>query len=35
MEGLCKMVNLRGGVTTFRDNVKLLAEILRYELPRL
>jgi hypothetical protein len=32
MEGLYKIVNLRGGVTTFRDNVKLLAEILRYEL---
>jgi hypothetical protein len=29
MEGLCKIVNLRGGLTTFRDNVKLLAEILR------
>jgi hypothetical protein len=35
MEGLCKIVNLRGGVTTFRDNSMLLAEILRYEPARL
>ncbi|KAJ8098755.1 hypothetical protein POJ06DRAFT_141415 [Lipomyces tetrasporus] len=29
MAGLRKIVNLRGGVTTFRDNGKLLIELLR------
>lgn len=33
MKGLCKIVNLRGGVTSFRDNTKLLVEILRYDSP--
>ena len=31
MEGLYKIVILRGGVTTFRTNAKLLVEILRYD----
>jgi hypothetical protein len=29
MEGMRKIANLRGGLSTFRDNEKLLAEILR------
>ena len=33
MKGLGKIVNLRGGVTSFRDNAKLLIEILRYDSP--
>jgi hypothetical protein len=32
MEGLYKIVVLRGGVTTFKRNAKLLVEILRYKL---
>ncbi len=32
MEGLYKVVILRGGVTTFKTNAKLLVEILRYDL---
>jgi hypothetical protein len=32
LEGLCKIVGLRGGVTTFRDNAKLLVEIFRCDL---
>jgi hypothetical protein len=31
MEGLYKIVILRGGVTTFKKNAKLLVEILRYD----
>jgi hypothetical protein len=33
MEGLYRMVSLRGGVATLRDNPKLLIEILRYDSP--
>lgn len=32
MDGMRKIVHLRGGLHTFRDNQKLLAEILRYDL---
>ncbi|KAF2787715.1 hypothetical protein K505DRAFT_353661 [Melanomma pulvis-pyrius CBS 109.77] len=32
MEGLCKIVNLRGGVTAFRENTKLLVLILRCDI---
>lgn len=32
IKGLCKIVSLRGGVASFKENVKLLAEILRYDL---
>jgi hypothetical protein len=32
LEGLCKIVILRGGVTAFRDNAKLLVEIFRCDL---
>lgn len=31
VEGLCKMVKLRGGLTAFRENTKLLVLILRYD----
>lgn len=30
MEGLRRIISLRGGVTSFRENAKLLVEILRY-----
>jgi hypothetical protein len=30
MEGLCKIVSLRGGVASFKDIPKLLVEILKY-----
>ncbi len=30
MEGLYKIVNLRGGIHTFRDHSKLMIELLRY-----
>lgn len=32
MDGLCKIVSLRGGVTSFGDSVKLLVEILRCDI---
>ncbi|OIW23440.1 hypothetical protein CONLIGDRAFT_637397 [Coniochaeta ligniaria NRRL 30616] len=32
IEGLCKIVGLRGGVATFRDSSKLLLEILRCDM---
>jgi Fungal specific transcription factor domain len=32
MEGLYKIVRLRGGVASFRKNAKLLVEILRYDI---
>ena len=31
VDGLCKIVNLRGGVASFERNPKLLIEILRYD----
>jgi hypothetical protein len=31
VEGLKRIVNLRGGITSFRSNAKLLIDILRYE----
>jgi hypothetical protein len=31
MEGLYKIVRLRGGVASFKKNAKLLVEILRYD----
>ena len=33
LEGLRKIVGMRGGVATFTGNAKLLVEILRYEFP--
>lgn len=32
MEGLYKIINLRGGISSFKDNIKLLVEIFRYVL---